>query len=142
MESLSSSGLSCTGAKAQGDRGSRQPPQSVSPAKTVSNGITALKSSFIHASLFQSPRTISNLCLSYNNSMSAATPYTDEWVTGSQNIKLFARMQAPPTIKGAVVFVHGFIEHLGRFAGVTLSPPLKYLNPPAVYLGMISFEKR
>jgi len=47
--------------------------------------------------------------------MSAETPYTDEWVTGSLGIKLFARMQAPPTIKGAVVFVHGFIEHLGRY---------------------------
>ena len=41
--------------------------------------------------------------------------YTDEWVDGSGGIKLFARLQAPSTIKGAVVFVHGFIEHLGRY---------------------------
>ncbi|KIM31494.1 hypothetical protein M408DRAFT_327688 [Serendipita vermifera MAFF 305830] len=46
---------------------------------------------------------------------STPVPYTDEWVTGSGGIKLFARLQAPSHVKGAVVFVHGFIEHLARY---------------------------
>ncbi|CAG7850746.1 SubName: Full=Uncharacterized protein {ECO:0000313/EMBL:CCA68497.1} [Serendipita indica DSM 11827] len=41
--------------------------------------------------------------------------YTDEWVTGPSDTKFFTRTQAPAEIKGAVVFVHGFIEHLGRY---------------------------
>lgn len=46
---------------------------------------------------------------------SAPTPYTDEWVEGPLNTKFFTRYQAPETIKGAVLFVHGFIEHSGRY---------------------------
>jgi alpha-beta hydrolase superfamily lysophospholipase len=47
---------------------------------------------------------------------SAPKPYTDEWVEGPLDTKFFTRYQAPPTVKGAVLFVHGFIEHLGRYA--------------------------
>ncbi|KAG8829246.1 hypothetical protein FRC17_006899 [Serendipita sp. 399] len=45
----------------------------------------------------------------------AATAYTDEWVTVAPNVKVFARYQSPKDPKGAVVFVHGYIEHLGRY---------------------------
>lgn len=46
--------------------------------------------------------------------MAATTPYTDEWVVGPEKTKLFVRTQAPAHYKAAVVFVHGFVEHLGR----------------------------
>ena len=64
-------------------------------------------------------RRLANTCphnfVPTNTTMSSTTPYTDEWITVPQNMKLYARHQAPTEIKGAVVFTHGFIEHLGRY---------------------------
>ncbi len=46
-------------------------------------------------------------------SHSIMAKYTEEWVTNG-NTKFYTRIYSVPNPKAAVVFVHGFIEHIGR----------------------------
>lgn len=39
--------------------------------------------------------------------------YTEEWIANG-NTKFYTRIYSVPNPKAAVVFVHGFIEHIGR----------------------------
>jgi len=40
--------------------------------------------------------------------------YTEEWIANG-NTKFYTRIYSVPNPKAAVVFIHGFIEHIGRF---------------------------
>lgn len=42
--------------------------------------------------------------------------YTESWLVGPQSTKFYTRTYLPPSQpKAAVVFVHGFAEHIGRY---------------------------
>jgi acylglycerol lipase len=41
--------------------------------------------------------------------------YTEEWIANG-NTKFYTRIYSVPNPKAAVVFIHGFIEHIGRYA--------------------------
>ncbi|TFY63419.1 hypothetical protein EVG20_g6321 [Dentipellis fragilis] len=63
--------------------------------------------------------------------MAASEPYTEEWLTGPASTTFYTRTYLPPAApststsppptlapKAALVFVHGFIEHIGRYTHV------------------------
>lgn len=42
--------------------------------------------------------------------------YTEAWLTGSHSTQFYSRTWTPTTrLRAAVVFIHGFIEHIGRY---------------------------
>ncbi|RXW24950.1 hypothetical protein EST38_g904 [Candolleomyces aberdarensis] len=45
----------------------------------------------------------------------AAQEYTEAWLTGPQETAIYTRTYLPPTPKAAIVFIHGFAEHVGRY---------------------------
>ena len=46
----------------------------------------------------------------------ATTQYTEAWLTGPNSTQFYTRTYTPEsTTKSAVVFVHGFAEHVGRY---------------------------
>jgi acylglycerol lipase len=49
---------------------------------------------------------------------SDTTPYVESWLTGPLSTSFYTRLYNPPssaTLRGAVVFVHGYLEHIGRY---------------------------
>ncbi|KAI6015590.1 alpha beta-hydrolase [Pisolithus marmoratus] len=52
--------------------------------------------------------------------MSTTTPYTEAWLSGPQQTRFYTRTYKPEDqqTKAAVVFVHGFAEHIGRYEHV------------------------
>jgi len=46
--------------------------------------------------------------------------YTEEWVANGDT-KFYTRIYSAPKPKAAVVFVHGFIEHIARCASLPTS---------------------
>jgi pimeloyl-ACP methyl ester carboxylesterase len=55
-------------------------------------------------------------------SMSSSTPpaaYTEEWLAGPASTSFYTRLYTPPApARAALVFAHGFVEHVGRYAHV------------------------
>jgi acylglycerol lipase len=51
-------------------------------------------------------------------SNASSLPYTEEWITGPQNTSFYTRLYAPSAPKAALVFAHGFVEHVGRYEHV------------------------
>ena len=47
------------------------------------------------------------------------TKYTEEWIANGDT-KFYTRIYSVPDPKAAVVFVHGFIEHIGRYVSLLL----------------------
>ena len=47
----------------------------------------------------------------------AASAYTDEWHAGYDGTRFYTRTYAPAVgpAQAAVLFVHGFVEHCGRY---------------------------
>ena len=52
-------------------------------------------------------------------SHSRMAKYTEEWIANG-NTKFYTRIYSVPNPKAAVVFVHGFIEHIGRCVSLLL----------------------
>lgn len=53
--------------------------------------------------------------------MTSTTPYTEAWLSGPQQTRFYTRTYKPEGIiqtRAAVVFVHGFIEHIARYEHV------------------------
>jgi len=52
--------------------------------------------------------------------MSSDTPYTEAWLAGPRNTQFYTRRYDAPTSppKAVLVFMHGFIEHIGRYEHV------------------------
>lgn len=46
--------------------------------------------------------------------MSSEPPFTEAWRAGPQSTQFYTRTYTAPSPKAALVFVHGFIEHIGR----------------------------
>jgi hypothetical protein len=47
---------------------------------------------------------------------STSTPsHTEEWLTGPRKTSFYTRLYSPPNPRAALVFAHGFIEHVGRY---------------------------
>jgi len=51
--------------------------------------------------------------------LSYMAKYTEEWIANG-NTKFYTRIYSVPNPKAAVVFVHGFIEHIGRCVSLPL----------------------
>lgn len=45
------------------------------------------------------------------------TPYVEHWLSGPLSTSFYTRVYTPPSVplRGALVFVHGYIEHIGRY---------------------------
>ncbi|KAI5118209.1 hypothetical protein M0805_004699 [Coniferiporia weirii] len=48
----------------------------------------------------------------------AANAYDEHWLAGPQATRFYCRTYTAPTPQAILVFLHGFIEHIGRFAHV------------------------
>ncbi|KAG5645409.1 hypothetical protein DXG03_006233 [Asterophora parasitica] len=49
--------------------------------------------------------------------MSSSTNFTESWIAGPQSTQFYTRTYTPEnTPRAAVVFVHGFAEHIGRYS--------------------------
>ncbi|GLB37350.1 putative serine aminopeptidase, S33 [Lyophyllum shimeji] len=48
--------------------------------------------------------------------MSSSTPYTEAWIAGPRSTQFYTRTYTPANLpKAAVLFLHGFAEHVGRY---------------------------
>ena len=45
----------------------------------------------------------------------AAQEYTEAWLTGPHETQIYTRTYLPSAPKAAIVFIHGFAEHVGRY---------------------------
>ncbi|KAG5636937.1 hypothetical protein H0H81_006333 [Sphagnurus paluster] len=49
--------------------------------------------------------------------MSSSTPFSESWIAGPQSTQFYTRTYKPAnTPRASVVFIHGFAEHVGRYA--------------------------
>ncbi|THH14127.1 hypothetical protein EW146_g6166 [Bondarzewia mesenterica] len=50
----------------------------------------------------------------------ATLSYVETWITGPLSTSFYTRLYTPPSAppRGAIVFVHGYIEHIGRYEQV------------------------
>ncbi|KAH7928716.1 alpha/beta-hydrolase [Leucogyrophana mollusca] len=46
------------------------------------------------------------------------SPFSEQWLIGPQQTQFYTRTYRPSSPKAAIVFVHGFIEHVARYAHV------------------------
>jgi alpha-beta hydrolase superfamily lysophospholipase len=51
-------------------------------------------------------------------SNTSSLPYTEEWITGPHSTSFYTRLYTPSAPKAALVFAHGFVEHVGRYEHV------------------------
>ena len=42
-------------------------------------------------------------------------PYSEAWLAGPSSTQFYTRTYTPESTKAAIVFVHGFAEHVGRY---------------------------
>ncbi|THH17131.1 hypothetical protein EUX98_g9184 [Antrodiella citrinella] len=47
--------------------------------------------------------------------MAASEAYTEAWLAGPNDHQFFTRTYAPAAPRAIVIFVHGFVEHIGRY---------------------------
>lgn len=52
-----------------------------------------------------------------------STSYVESWLTGPLSTSFYTRVYAPPSSlpRGALVFIHGYIEHIGRYEDVHIA---------------------
>ena len=50
--------------------------------------------------------------------MTSVTPYEELWLTGPQTTSFYCRLYRAENPTAILVFLHGFIEHIGRYAHI------------------------
>ncbi|KAI3618823.1 putative lysophospholipase [Moniliophthora roreri] len=65
----------------------------------------------------------------------SSLPYTESWLPGPQNTSFYTRLYTPSSPKAAVVFIHGFAEHVGRY---------NHIHPlfPQHNIALFTFDQR